>query len=295
MTNNKLQEIIVGRANKITIQNFLDIKYLEMDFTNIRIAYLAQDSENCSVLPLNILRCFVIGLQSGYLNSIHGIDKTKVVPLLSFIQKNFTDTSSINVSTDVGEFELVNFNTGGVIPYMSNVFGYINPCAQAMYMDNTYGCLSLFSDQATMIGPVVYIKELDRLLQYDGRCGALIQMIIDAVKKIFNIKIHIGEEIMFEKDSKLLTFEQLPEHIKAQMSWLSDLLYRLGTNQPHVDKPINYKGLVLLESLDANFSDSLCDLFSNMQFIFAVPEYKKESTLISQPNNTIELTYTGIK
>lgn len=125
-----------------------------------------------------------------------------------------------------------------------------------------YGTLFNNEKNVSLINPIDWLKEVDRLEKYN--IGTLkLTNIIDLLNEVLSIspdkendkdiKIELNSksgEIVFKQKETKVSFEQLADGYRSILIVLADLLKRLTEYQPDVTNIKDYVGVVLIDEVD---------------------------------------------
>tara|TARA_R110002124_G_scaffold120895_6_gene278988 strand:- start:49513 stop:51318 length:1806 start_codon:yes stop_codon:yes gene_type:complete len=268
----------------LKIKNFFSIK--EADLSHIEgakeVYLLGENGDGKSLILMAMYLAF---------NRFFVSDKTekeqtgKVIDLLNSRRTSLMELIGID---DRGK-EYGNKNVG----HLNNLFAYGTHRGRYSTDDaEEYGFMSLFSSEETLTNPITWLRN-QMLLEFEKELDSknanaeikdlptsfsihfLESMFFELLEK--NVKIslsHRGIEIT-EKGSTL-SFDQLSEGYKSVIIFVTDLLFRLQSNQPNTRRIEDFYGVVLLDEIDLHLHpkwqrvivSKLRSLFPNIQFIF---------------------------
>lgn len=150
-----------------------------------------------------------------------------------------------------------------------------------------YGFMSLYDTELQLFSPErllkdTYLLSLENKVNINGRYKKTNLIQLETLTKLFsqllenNVSIEVsGTEVMFVEKGFKLTFNQLSEGYKNIMIWVSDLIYRCQQTQPEVNKPEDFKGVVLIDEIELHlhpiwqrkFISQLRQFFPKIQFV----------------------------
>jgi predicted ATP-binding protein involved in virulence len=145
--------------------------------------------------------------------------------------------------------------------------------------DEERSYLTLFFDNQYLKNPEDWLVYLDHKLAREEKDGISLETAKDILKSILsnNIEINVTTSgVIFKERGTELKFEQLSQGYKSVIIWVSDLIIRLSENQPYVLQTEDYRGIVLVDEIEAHLHPKwkyriVSDLrrwFPKIQFFF---------------------------
>ena len=269
--------------NGVKIKNFFSIK--EVDLSHIQGAkevYLLGENGDGKSL---ILMAMYLAFNRFYIDKTDKEQTGKVVDLLD---SNSNTSMELTGVDDRGK-EYGNKNVG----YLNNFFAY--GTHRGRYStDNAeeYGFMSLFSSEEELTNPISWLRH-QMLLEFEKEIDSknaiaedkylptsfsvkfLETMFFELLEKNVKIKLNV-KGVQIEEKGSILNFDQLSEGYRSVIIFVSDLLFRLQSNQPKTKRIEDFYGVVLLDEIDLHLHpkwqrvivSKLRSLFPNIQFIF---------------------------
>ena len=196
----------------------------------------------------------------------NGVGKTLLLQAISltlsneniqFIHKYLDndDENKINIFVKCEDDNFFIFNHY-ITNYSKNIFAYgIHRFRNKGKEPDEHGYLSLFDSESFLIEPEQFLKELQRKsllgktqLSLEKAMKLLGELLDDLISITYN---EATDRFEYSERGTPLEFHQLSDGFKSNMIWLSDLLFRLMTQQPEVSALEDYKAVVLVDEIGA--------------------------------------------
>ena len=291
LTQNQFQNWLEGKKqiqnsyiNEVKIKNFFSIK--EANLSHIKgakeVYLLGENGDGKSLILMAMYLAF---------NRFFIVDKTdkeqtgKAVDILNSNRSSLTELIGVD---DRGK-EYGQKNVG----YLSSFFAYGTHRGRYSTDDaEEYGFMSLFSSEEVLTNPISWLRN-QMLLEFEKGIDSknaiaeekdlpssfsirfLEKMFFELLEK--NVKITLSPKgVQIEEKGSILNFDQLSEGYRSVIIFVTDLLFRLQSNQPKTKRIEDFYGVVLLDEVDLHLHPKwqrviisrLRSLFPNIQFIF---------------------------
>lgn len=291
-------ENLINRPESFNLKTILDkdLEFTKLDHIEIENFY--------TIMPKVVLN--LRGCQENYFIGENGDGKTLLLQAILIGLKSRTIAVDAEIQ-DVGYIlDLIRANNQFSVflsqENFSSVFSYesystntYSPVVHYVYAYGVHrsrsadpnrgidklGFATLFDDGSQSIylcSPTDWLKEKQRLELSGHNMGISLETAKNILHEIVdhNIEIEIGKEVIFKERGTPVNFHQLSEGYKSVLTWVVDLLYRMGEDQPEAQRTQDFEGIVMVDEINLHLHPKweyklvrkLRELLPKVQFIF---------------------------
>lgn len=268
----KLDHIEIEKFSTIVPKVILDLAGCQENY------FIGENGDGKTLL----LQAILIGLKSRTIAvdaEIHDVSY-----ILDLIRANNLFSIFISQEKFSSIFSYESYSTNKYSPVVHNVYAYGVHRSQSADPNrgiDKLGFGTLFDDGSQNIylcSPTDWLKEKQRLELSGHNTGISFETAKNILHDIVdhNIEIEIGKDVIFKERGTPVSFHQLSEGYKSVMTWVVDLLYRMGEDQPEAKSTQDFEGIVMVDEINLHLHPKweyglvrkLRELLPKVQFIF---------------------------
>lgn len=254
------------KLNKIEITNYGPIKHLQLKEIPFSSQWIFFTGEN-GTGKTSTLRAIATAICGNKTRSTQFDDKDAAIDISLFLpSQEIASYKHLNEISQQGYFPLTNgFASYGQSRLKTNHSGLNSQVLKFISTDDLTS--SLFNDETYLIDLQQQFDAWRNDEKFNKRKSYITEILTDVLPNLYNINFddrieNVPSTTYIEKDNEGAEFRKVPFNklasgLKSMIAMIGDILVRLYDQQPDIDDPSEFTGIVLIDEIDVHLHPKL--------------------------------------